>query len=51
MKSKHSKYYDNAIEIWTVRDVKKHEVALKNGLNYVVFWTLDDVESYVYSSN
>ena len=47
MKSKHSKYYDNAIETWTIRDVKKHEVALKNQLNYIVFWTLDDVKHYV----
>ena len=40
MKSKHSKYYDNAIETWTIRDVKKRECAEKNGLNFIVFWHL-----------
>ena len=37
-KEKKSKFYDNAIETWTQRDVKKREYARKNNLNYVVFW-------------
>ena len=37
-KEKESKFYDNAIETWTQRDVKKREYARKNNLNYVVFW-------------
>ena len=47
MKSKHSKYYDNAIETWTVRDTKKRETALKNQLNYVVFWRLCELQDWL----
>jgi hypothetical protein len=36
-----SKFYAVAIDVWTVRDVKKHEIALQNGLNYLVFWKND----------
>ena len=43
MKSKHSKYYDNAIDTWTVRDVKKREYLEKNRLNFIVFWSLNDI--------
>ena len=37
-KAKTSKFYENAIETWTVRDVKKRETALKNHLNYKVIY-------------
>ena len=43
MKSKHTKYYDNAIDTWTVRDVKKREYLEKNRLNFIVFWSLNDI--------
>lgn len=43
MKSKNSKYYDNAIETWTVRDVKKRQCAENNHLDYIVFWTFDEM--------
>lgn len=33
-KAKTSKFYENAIETWTVRDVKKLETAKKNRINY-----------------
>lgn len=36
-----SAYYRAAIETWTVRDVKKRQIALVNNLNYVVFWKND----------
>lgn len=36
-----SDYYDNAIQTWTDRDVKKRQVACQNKLNYVVFWYAD----------
>lgn len=36
-----SSYYSAAIETWTVRDVKKRKIAIKNNLNYVVFWKND----------
>lgn len=37
-KASESKFYDNAVHVWTVRDVQKRECAAKNRLNYVVFW-------------
>lgn len=49
MKSKHSKYYDNAIETWTIRDVKKREYAEKNDLRYIVFWTLNELQQFKFS--
>ena len=33
-KAKTSQFYRNAIETWTIRDVKKREIAIKNKLNY-----------------
>lgn len=35
------RFYDVAVDVWTVRDVKKRETALANNLNYVVFWKND----------
>lgn len=36
-----SHYYREAIVTWTVRDVKKRQIAIDNHLNYVVFWKND----------
>lgn len=41
-KEKHTLYYDNAILCWTVRDVNKRNIAIKNNLNYIEFWSLED---------
>lgn len=35
------RFYKVAIDVWTVRDVKKRQVAIDNHLNYVVFWKND----------
>ena len=37
-KSKQLKYYNNAITTWTVRDVRKRNIAKKNKLNYIEFF-------------
>lgn len=37
-KAKTSKFYENAIETWTVRDVKKLETAKKNKINYKIIY-------------
>ena len=37
----HSRYYDSAIHVWTVRDPMKRQCAIDNGLNYLVFWDND----------
>lgn len=34
-------FYEVAIDVWTVRDVKKRNTAIENNLNYVVFWKND----------
>ena len=39
--AKYSKFYDEAIKIWTINDFKKREIARKCKLNYVVFWNGD----------
>ena len=44
-KSKNSKYYDNAINCWTIRDVKKRNTAKENNLNYLEIWNLDEIKS------
>jgi len=46
-KSKNSKYYDNAIHTWTIRDVNKHNIALENKLNYFVFYSYDELKEWV----
>lgn len=33
-----TKYYKNAIHVWTVADVNKRNMARANNLNYIVFW-------------
>lgn len=42
-KSKKSKYYNKAINDWTVRDVIKRQIAKENGLNYLEIFS-DDIE-------
>ena len=34
-RDKHTRYYDAAIETWTIRDVKKRNIAKKNNLRYI----------------
>lgn len=36
--AKNKKYYDNAIDVWADKDLRKRDVASHNSLNYVVFW-------------
>ena len=40
-KSKNTKFYENAINTWTIRDVQKRECAKKNGLNYLEIFSND----------
>lgn len=44
-KSKNTKYYYNAVDVWTIKDVNKREVAKQNNLNYLVFW-LNDLKDF-----
>lgn len=45
-KAKDSKFYENAVNTWTKRDVRKRKVARKHKLNYVVLWTMKDIENW-----
>lgn len=46
-KSKHTDFYDCAIQNWTVRDLEKHEYAHKNNLNYLVCWSEEEFNNYI----
>lgn len=41
-----SKFYQNAVTTFSVRDVKKRNIARQNVLNYVVFWKNDLSDAY-----
>ena len=45
--------YDNFIKVWTIRDLMKRDTAIKNGLNYLVFWNCDltDFHEWLYHFN
>lgn len=52
-KSKYSKYYENALYNWTVRDVNKRIIAMQNNLQYLEIFSYDintivnEFENYV----
>ena len=48
-KSKNTKFYQNAIETWTKRDVLKRETAKNNNVNFIEFWNLDEVKKWINS--
>lgn len=41
MRSKNTEYYNNAIEVWTIRDPLKRETVKKNNLNWVEVFSCD----------
>lgn len=42
-KAKNSKFFQNAVHVWSVRDVNKYEIALKNNLNYITIYDWRDI--------
>ena len=46
-KSKNTKYYNNAIYTWTIRDIKKRNIAKENKLNYIEFWDIQDLYNWI----
>ena len=46
-KDKGTKFYDNAINTWTDRDVKKQQTAIDNSLNYLVFWSMQEFLTWI----
>ena len=45
-KAKNTKYYDNAINTWTKRDVEKRNKAKEENLNYIEFWSFKELKEY-----
>lgn len=46
-KTKPNRIYKSAIYLWTIVDLYKKDIAIKNNLNYIVLWTLDDINNYI----
>lgn len=46
-KSKQTKFYNNAINCWTIRDVNKRNIAKTNKLNYLEFFTILELEKWL----
>lgn len=46
-KQKNTKFYNNAINTWTHRDIEKFNCADKNNLNYKAFYSLDELKQYL----
>ncbi len=46
-KQKNTKFYNNAIEVWTKRDQLKIKTAKDNNLNYKAFYSLDELKQYL----
>ena len=44
--SKNTQYYKNAINTWTVRDVKKRETAKQNNINYLEFFNIKEFNEW-----
>lgn len=45
-KSKYSKYYKIAINVWTVRDPLKRQIAKNNNLNWIEFFTFNEFKEW-----
>ena len=43
--SKNTKFYNNAINTWTVRDVKKRKIAKQNNLNFIELWNINQLNN------
>ena len=46
-KSKKSQVYTGAIRVWTIRDPLKRQTAKDNNLNWIEFWTVDEVKEWL----
>lgn len=41
-KSKKSDFYKRAIKVWTIEDIARYNTAIKNNLNYLIFYTEEE---------
>lgn len=49
-KAKTSQFYQNAIDTWTMRDVKKRQCAIDNDLNWLCFYNIDEFNNWLNSN-
>ena len=40
-------FYKGAIKVWTESDLQKRDMAIKNNLNYKVFWNVNEFETWI----
>jgi len=45
-KAKNDNQYISAINIWSKKDVQKLQTAIKNKINYIVLWNLEDINNF-----
>ena len=46
-KSKQTKYYNNAIKTWTIRDINKRHIAKENKLKYLELWNIEELKYWL----
>ena len=46
-KSKYHPYYKNAIYVWTNLDIRKRDIARQNNINFIEFWSMEEVEKFI----
>lgn len=42
-----SDYYKNAIHTWTIRDINKYNTAMKNKINYKIFYNIEEFHIWI----
>lgn len=45
--SEHSRFYQSAVETWTIRDIKKLNTAVENNLNYIAWFNKEQVYEWL----
>ena len=48
-KNKNTDYYNNAINIWTIKDPLKRKTAKTNNINLLEIWSLDEMKKWINS--
>ena len=46
-KSKHTKYYDNAIYTWTNLDIRKYNIIKENNLKCKIFYSIEELKTWL----
>ena len=46
-KNKNTKFYNIAIDIWTIRDPLKRKIAKNNNLNFIECWSFEELDFYI----